>query len=196
MNNSVLQVFSIYQNIKKLVKSKHLVTYYDVYRTVSRVWFSRSPEPIKIMSQKIYNDIECHFYTLEDFALTCLLEFLYNNKCDLKMLNHENINNTRELFSKERFVLDKQLLMEMNAQTQLNGLADYFRINRLGNSIVYELIMHEKRFLSPYFFLRFEVKATDEMSADEKMNEPSEEYRRFSRVINIIKASLTTYKIN
>jgi hypothetical protein len=92
--------------------------------------------------------------------------------------------------------MDKQLLMEMNAQTQLNGLADYFRINRLGISIMYELIMHEKRFLSPYFYLRFEDKAISEMESDEKMNEPSEEYRRFSRVLNIMKVALTIHKTN
>jgi len=192
MQNSILQVFSVYQNVNRLIKSKNAPSYFDIFKSASIIWYNRSHPNIKRFCERVYNEIENHFYSLEEFALTILVENIYNKRCELSSLTSKNINSTKDIFSKERFLLDQQLILDMNAQTHVKSLADYFSINRMGVSIVYELIMHEKRFLSPYFFLRYEDKAIQEMEECDKMVQPSEEYNKFKRVINIIKLILTT----
>jgi len=187
--SSPLMVLSIVTNISKAVNKKSTdYSTLNIYKLSHQFHYDRSPEYIKQICKKIYNDIENHFYSYRDLALFIACDFLYNQKNSWKSIDVKNINIVKEMFTESRFLIDQQTIIEINKKTGFEKLSQYFQLNSDGISVMYDLVMHKKHFISPLFYLKYE-KISIQNDVDFI---PSECYIYFIKLTKLIKNILTT----
>jgi hypothetical protein len=189
MQNSKLLPLSIITNIKKFVDAKRKINEnFDVYKLTHEIHYNKSRQLIKDKCTQVYNEIENHYYNHRDFALFVCCEYLYNNSFSWKNIDFKNINIVKDLFSESRFLLDQQMIIDMNEQTKFERLSQYFKLNNNGISIIYNLIIHEKKFISPLFFIKYEKLIKNESDVD---SIPSEDYIYFIKLTKLLKLIIT-----
>jgi hypothetical protein len=189
MQSSIRAVMAVYYNINKYMNRKRYIDsdQIDLLKDINEFHYQRISEYTKKHCQKVYNDIENHFYSYKDLALYIACEYLYENKFSWQNVNDKNINRIKDLFSESRYFLDQQLIVELNEKLNFEKISEYFKLNHDGISIIYNLITHEKHYISPLFFLKFEKIA---IKNDVEFI-PSKDYIYFIKTIKLIKTILT-----
>lgn len=181
MKGSTLKVFSIIKNTQDIVeKNKNI----DTYKLRHSIWYDRQPKYIKNQCYGIFNDIENGCFSYKDLTNAIYSIYLYKKKVNLNELKSKSINTIKETLTKEQFIHDKKVLLEVNKEIKLKGIQDYFKIKEGGNSLVYELI--QSKCISPILF----VKLLNEVTI-ENIDSESPEHRKFRRIIEILKNNMT-----
>jgi hypothetical protein len=188
MQSSPILVLSIEYNIRKFLKSKNAnIEKLNIYKQTSSYHYKRSREYIITNCKRIYNDIENHFYTYKDFAIFILDSYIIKSKFQWHLVNSKNINITRSFYNQARFSKDEKMILEIAKNLKIKNLNKFFEIKENGNSILYDLIIHEKRFISPIFHIKYENIVFENLNENTK----SERYKLFTKLTKIIKKILS-----
>ncbi|MFA5484942.1 MAG: hypothetical protein WC260_01710 [Candidatus Pacearchaeota archaeon] len=181
MKNSSLAIFSIYQNVKKVIEKEKYDT--TIFKSVSAVWYNKSNEFIKTNCKRIFNDVENNYYTHNDIVIFILTNAIYDNKCvALNKINYKNIKQNMKRYSKKCFLKDKDFIKRINAELGFKNISEYMIINDDGENIIYSLII--KKHISPILFLQYRKKC---LTINEKNTIlKNENYLKFEKYMNII----------
>jgi len=181
MENSSLVIFSIYQNVKKIIEKQT----YDVpiYKKVSNVWFNKTNSFTINNCKRIFNDVENSYYTHNDLVTFLLSMSLDSSKIiGLNKVNYENIKKTLKLYTKKSLIRDKEFIKSINKEFEFDNISQYFVINDDGENIIYSLIMNKH--VSPILFLQYSKKCLHVNSENNILK--SEDYLRFEKLMNLI----------
>ena len=191
MGSSPVLVLSIEYNIRKFLKSKRSnIDTLNIYKETSIYHFKRSKQYIVSNCKRIYNDIENHYYTYKDLAIFILDSYIINGKFNWGLVNVKNINSIKDFYNQSRFLVDQQTILEIAKNLKIKKMSKFFEIKENGNSVIYDLIIHEKRFISPIFHIKYENIALEALNNSTR----SEDYEFFTKIIKIIKKILTKQK--
>ncbi|MFW6219535.1 MAG: hypothetical protein ACOC33_01575 [bacterium] len=185
MKNSSLTIFSIYQNVKKIVVSQKYDT--PIFKKVASIWFNKSNEFVKNNCKRIFNDIENNYYTHNDLVVFILTYSIYNSKfISLNKITYKNIKDTLKLYTKKTLIKDKTFIKKINDELNFKNIADFFIINDDGENLIYNLII--KKYISPIIFLQYRKKC---LTINEKNTIlKNEKYLKFEKYMNMINKHL------
>ncbi len=150
MSNSSYKVYSTIKNIERAVNKELELN--DVFRLVNDIWYKKSPYIFKSQCKRIYNEIENSYYDYFDLALYLYYRYIFDNKYLLYDINEKNVLTVRKIFTSEQLEKDKDLLLKIKEQSDVQSVLEFFNILEDGTSIIYQLI--KDKTISPYIFIR------------------------------------------
>jgi len=180
LKSSPLRVYSIYTNVKKVLKRKK----YKDENLYKMVWFKGYNDAKWIHNdcKRIFNDIENSFYSYNDLLIAMFYESIFIKSFTLRMLTDKRINEIKSLFSLIELKKDKKILLAINKNIIFNSIEDYFRLNTEEVSYIYELIM--KKFISPIFWIKYD----NFFDSIEQIYKESEEHIKFRKICKYMKS--------
>jgi hypothetical protein len=148
--SSIWRVFSILKNVEKISKGKIINNIDDL---VAYQWYERAPKYVVDRCGRIYNEIENHWYTYQDFIIYVLYLYLFEEKLDYKKLKYDGIKIILEKLTKKEIKKDQEKLKQINQEVKLKNITEYFKIKSDGEPIIFKLI--EQEIISPMFFIKY-----------------------------------------
>lgn len=163
MKSSPRLVYNIFKNYyDKFIKNRKVE---DVFKYSSFAYY-KQPDFVKRHCQRIYNEIESHLYTYQDYILFTLYHYLYNDtQIHLESVTYINTREVKKLFTKQQLEKDRDYILKLNGSLKLNELEDYFSPRGGGTNILYELIKEKK--ISPLLYIRYYNKMINDKTSKE-----------------------------
>lgn len=176
-----IDVLSIYANCYKVFKK---LKYVDIDKRVFIKQWENSKPFIVTKCEKIWNDIQNSYYSLDDFKIYLLHNYLLGGKCGWSDIITDDIVKVIKLYDKPQFIIDQQTILEISKEiSEITNIKDYFYINEDGESLVYSLIINKH--VNPIFYCNM-LKYLEDVDFEEELLE----HKKFRFLIKVISAEL------
>lgn len=189
MENSSYAVFSVLKNFNYFIKTKNTnksINRDNLFKPVWRGCFDNCRDSrLIIQCQRIYNELENHYYTYDDMIIALAYMYLFSENVKLSDLKTSNVVSICKKFTRSQLDIDKKFILNVNKYIKFNKLEDFFKLNDDCKSVIYELIMDKT--ISPIFYCYFVNKYLTNLFENDIFNT---EYKRFNKIISIISTIL------
>jgi len=175
MKYSRLMVFSIFLHVQRQLERKKKVFFSDKINPTSNRVFDRSSIYVRSNVNRIYNEIENSYYTLNDYMIALLCSKLHG-KFDFRMVRKKEIVQLKGVFNEKRLSADKEFLLALKRKLSLN-MKDLFGLRENQESIIFELL--EKEYISDAFSVKY-----SDYFLDDYLDQKRNKYVKVCKVLN------------
>jgi len=188
MINSTMMLFSVYNNIKTLVKKQKDVDIFEsrYYHFNNALRNPHARNYLIDKLKKVYNDIENHYYGYHEFIIFLLYQHIWQQTASITSDITKQIQETINLFTEKQLRKDMDLIVAVFQKLDVpNPKERLFLIGKNGGeSLLYKLIMSKQ--VSPMFFIQFYREVLTFTEKDDILPRKSNEYKRFEFIMKHI----------
>ena len=193
-----LQAFSVYRAVVDYINGNcsELIVRDEVY--YYRRWIKMVANELKQKKltwyvtnlKRIGEDLKNRYYDKKDLTLTLLFVYYYSKHLNLTMIKRSTVEDAINKFSEKQYVKDKEFVLEICKEVEIDGIEDFFQIAEDGTSLLYKYIV-DKQFISPFFYIRLVGKVPTYNKEKQNNN-----YKKFEKISLVIRDLLQKNKTN
>jgi hypothetical protein len=186
MLNCSFKTFSVLRNLEDLIARPKQTRIKNIFEDRDMQSYDRSLNFYRLQCNRIYNEIENHYYTYKSLAIFVFYNHAFGGKFDLNLINRKEIIKVGKLFTQKQLKKDKEYIFKLREEAKIK-LNQIYKKREGGTNILYELTI--KKLISPLYYIKYLEKTLTNPKKDVILK--SEEYKRFQHGIKLILKTLT-----
>jgi len=187
IENSSVLVCSYYRNVMDILKGR---TVKDPFKTIPVYVFTKMPAFTIKNCQRIYNDIENHYYTYTDIFLFVAYRDLLGKKCYIQDITRDDVKSVSKLFTILRVKDDLLKLKSIAKKSGITKMSEFFELDDNGDNILRNLVLGGH--ISPLTYIK---KIRNSLTSPKEFNRLcSVEVKSFHKKLQRIKIRVLSIK--
>jgi hypothetical protein len=194
MKSSPYAVFSLYKRVEFIFYDHNYDMYHTLKNPVGFHWFKQTNRYTKENCVRIFNEIESGQYALNHVAIIMAHNSIWHSSANLGQVRSENVQKIMGLYTKIQLKKDRNMLVAINEEANLDGIEEYFRVRENGKPIIYDLIINNS--ISPYFYMHYRERILTPEFEHSFLFDKEKTYVTFQKKLNILKDLIFNKTLN